>query len=156
MTTNSPKNIKEKIDSEDIQILDEIYHSILYSLQKKKTKLFSEKLKDVTTIEISILEIIEKKPDVILKEIVEILGVPSSTLTNAINRLEKRNYVKRVISKRDRRSYGLELTGEGKIAQIEHKRGEKNLWEGILDPLDTKEERTNFLKSLKKIADSLQ
>jgi ubiquinone/menaquinone biosynthesis C-methylase UbiE len=81
-----------------------------------------------------------EKPDVILGEIVSILNIPKSTLTNAVDRLEKRNYINRIISKRDRRSYGLELTEEGHLAQKEHLDFEYTVYGRILNALDTDEE----------------
>ncbi|SKC80951.1 MarR family winged helix-turn-helix transcriptional regulator [Maledivibacter halophilus] len=147
--------MKDIINMDEIKAIDEIYHEIVFASQRGDIGIFTDKLKGVTTIEISILEIIHKNPDIILREIVNILGIPNSTLTNAINRLEKRNLVNRTISKRDKRSFGLELTQEGKLAQKEHKNGEKLLWQKLLNPLE-KEERTVFLRCLRKIANNLK
>ena len=41
-------------------------------------------------------------------------------LTSMIDRLEKKNLIKRAISTKDRRSYKLELTEEGRKTQVEH------------------------------------
>ncbi len=143
----------DKITIDEIKALDEIHHKFIYISQKMEPEIFYDKLRGVTTIEVSILEMVEKKPNIILKEIIEMLGVPSSTLTNAINRLEKKNLIRRVISQRDRRSFGLELTEEGKLAQKEHKDGEKVLYQKLLSPLSN-EERMFLLQCLKKIIDS--
>ncbi len=143
----------DDVSMDQVEVLDRIYHKLIFISQQKDFQLFNNRLKDVTTIEISILEIVENNPDIILKDIIEELRVPSSTLTNAINRLEKRNLIKRVISQRDRRSYGLELTEEGKLAQKEHKEGEKILYKKILNPL-TRKERDVFLRCLNKITNN--
>lgn len=147
--------MKEDITLDEIKAIDEIYHEIVFANQRGDNDIFKNRLSGATTIEISILEIIHKKPDVILREIVDILGLPNSTLTNAINRLEKRNFVRRVISQRDRRSFGLELTEEGKLAQKEHKESENILWQKILSPLE-KQERSVFLGCLKKIINNFK
>lgn len=144
----------DKITSDEIKTLDEIYHKLVFANQKKETDIFDDKLKGATTIEVSILEMVDNNPDIILKEIVDKLGVPSSTLTNAINRLEKKNLIKRIISQKDKRSYGLELTDDGRLAQEEHRRGESILYKKILGPLN-KDERKVFLQCLKKITDNL-
>ena len=143
------------IHIDDINALDEIYHELIFVNQKKDSKIFCNKLKGVTTIEISILELIDKNPNIILREIIEILDIPNSTLTNAINRLEKRDLVRRIISNKDKRSFGLELTKEGQLAQKEHKEGEKELWKIILNSL-TKEERKTFLNCFSKIVKNLK
>ncbi len=145
----------EEINSEEIQALDKVWHRIILIVQKTSEDLWKDELEGATTIEISILSIIQNKPDVILKDIIEILGIPGSTLTNAIDRLEKRGLIKRVISTRDRRSFGLELTDRGVLAQNEHRRSEKVLWEIVLKSFDTNVERKTLIQLLEKLADSL-
>jgi DNA-binding MarR family transcriptional regulator len=147
--------MKDEISKEEINNLDTVWHRLIQSMQKTSEDLWKDKLEGVSTVEISILSIIERKPDVILKEIIEILGIPGSTLTNAIDRLEKRGLLRREISKRDRRSFGLELTEEGKLAQVEHRKGEEILWHKVLNSYNTTEERSEFIRLLKILADSL-
>lgn len=72
-------------------------------------------------------------------------------MTNAIDRLEKRKYIRRIISKSDRRSYGLELTEEGRLLQKEHIDFEKTVYGELINSLDTFEEREELLKLLRKI-----
>lgn len=147
--------MKEKISNEELQSIDKVWHELIVSVQKTSDELWKDKLEGVSTIEISILSIIERKPDVILKEIVEILGIPGSTLTSAIDRLEKRGLLRRVISQRDRRSFGLELTNEGRIAQQEHRESEKVLWEKILGSYETSRERRELITLLQILADNI-
>lgn len=142
------------ISIEEIYELDKVWHRIVLILQKTSQELWKDKLEGLSSIEVSILSIIEKRPDVILKDIIEILGIPGSTLTNAIDRLEKRGLITRVISKRDRRSFGLELTEDGHLAQNEHKKGEEILWKKIFSSFDTTE-RKELIRLLGKLADNL-
>lgn len=148
-------NMKEKISNEELQSIDKVWHELIVSMQKTSDELWKDKLKGASTIEISILSIIERKPDAILKEIVEILGIPGSTLTSVIDRLEKRGLLRRVISQRDRRSFGLELTDEGRIAQLEHRESEKVLWEKILGSYETSCERRELIRLLQILADNI-
>jgi DNA-binding MarR family transcriptional regulator len=124
-------------------------------MQKSNEEIWTGRLEGATTLEISILGIIEKKPDVILKEIIESLGIANSTLTSAVDRLEKRGLIERVISKKDRRSFGLALTGEGLLAQAEHREREKLLWQKILGSYDTSKERMELIKLLEILAKNL-
>lgn len=142
----------QEIRPEQIQSLDRVWHQLIAIMQKTGDRLWENSLEGATTIEISILSIVEKKPDIILKEIGELLDVPASTLTGAVDRLEKRGLLQRVISKRDRRSFGLDLTEKGLSAQAEHQRGEALLWRGILNSFDTQEERSQFIALLDKLA----
>ncbi len=135
-------------------MLDKVWHSSIVEMQKVSEQVWNGYLEGATTIEISILSIVEKNPDVILKEIIQILGIPASTLTNAVDRLEKRGLLQRVISKRDRRSFGLELTEKGHSAQIEHRKGEEILWKRVLGAYDTDEERAEFLRLMQKLVEN--
>lgn len=147
--------MKEEITQSEIEKLDQVYHALVVSVQKTSEELWKDKLAGISTVEISILSIIERKPDVILKEITQILGVPASTLTNAVDRLEKRGLLTRVISKRDRRSFGLALTEDGRIAQDEHRQSEALLWQKILGAYDTADERGELIRLLSILAQKL-
>lgn len=147
--------MKAKISNEEIHCIDKVWHKLIDSMQKTNAELWKDRLEDITTIEISILSLIERRPDVILKEIVKTLGVPGSTLTSAIDRLEKRGLLKRIISSRDRRSFGLELTEEGKIAQQEHYESEGKLWKKVLGAYETSDERKELIRLLEILADNL-
>lgn len=147
--------MKDEISIEEIQKLDKVWHKLILLLQKSSEELWNDKLEGASTIEVSILSIIEKNPDVILKEIIAILGIPGSTLTNAIDRLEKRGLIRRVISRRDRRSFSLELTEDGRAAQIEHKKSEEILWQKVLSSYETAGERGELIRLLGKLADNL-
>jgi DNA-binding MarR family transcriptional regulator len=147
--------MKNEISNEEINALDQVWHRLVFGLQKTGEQLWKDTLDGVSTIEISILNIISMNPNVILKEINEMLESPNSTLTNAVDRLEKRDLIRRVISKRDRRSFGLELTEKGTLAQIEHKKGEAVLWQKILGSFDSAAEREELIRLLGKLVDNL-
>ena len=113
------------------------------------------KIKNLTDIEISIINMLGKNNNIIIKEISEELQIPKSTLTSALDRLEKKNYVIRTLSPRDRRSYGLELTEEGKEVHSEYMNYENNFCEKILNSLDKEYEKLMLFKLLNKIIDNL-
>ncbi len=127
---------------------------ISYSSQYRTMEEFP-RIEKLTTMEIGIIRIVYEREDVILKEICTMLDIPKSTLTSAIDRLERLNYVNRTISKRDRRSYGLQLTEEGKSVKNEHLAFEKKLYGYILSALDTNDERKEFLKLFRKIVENI-
>ncbi len=135
--------------------LDAVWHKLVWTLQRQSTQLWKGQLKDLSTIEVSILEIIEQNPEVVLKEILARLGVPNSTLTNAVNRLEGRGLIRRAIHSRDKRSFTLQLTEAGLAAQEEHKCYEQLLWQRIFGAFDSAEQRAQLIDLLSKLADSL-
>jgi len=138
-----------------IEEFSELWHEMMKKSNLRKIEELYPRFKGLTTIEISIISIVSKKPDVILGEIISFLGVPKSTLTNAVDRLEKRNYIKRIISLRDKRSYGLELTTEGELSQKEHIDFENTVYGKLLDSLDTEKEKLELFKLLRKIVTNL-
>lgn len=147
--------MRETITEEEIEGIDKVWHELIFSMQRTNEELWKDKLSGISTIEISILSILERKPDVILKEIADDLLIPGSTLTSAVDRLEKRGLLKRVISEKDRRSFGLSLTTEGKLVQGEHRKSENLLWEKILGAYETSEDRREFVRLLHLLADHL-
>lgn len=142
-------------DDEILQEFGNLWRVILEP--NNKIKLIEEfpRVEKLSSMEIKIIEIVYSKEDVIFKEICSILDIPKSTLTSAIDRLERLNYVTRVISKRDRRSYGLILTDEGYEVQSEYLAFEKKLSGYILSGLDTDEEKEMLLELLRKIANNI-
>ena len=109
------KECKRQVDE-----LNKLWHHMLIESNYKDIEAKYLRIQALSTNEIAILRIISEKEEVIIKDILEILNLPKSTLTSIIDRLENRNLIVRAISKRDRRSYKLELTEEGKITQDEH------------------------------------
>lgn len=142
-------------DDEILQEFGSLWRVILEP--NNKIKLIEEfpRVEKLSSMEIKIIEIVYSKEDVIFKEICSILDIPKSTLTSAIDRLERLNYVTRVISKRDRRSYGLILTDEGYEVQSEYLAFEKKLSGYILSGLDTNQEKEMLLELLRKIANNI-
>lgn len=145
----------DKKKKEQIDKLNELYHLMI---AKKRENNIGDKyplLKSLNTNEISILRIIEQGEDVIIKDIVDDINIPKSTLTSMIDRLENRNLIRRAISKKDRRSYKLELTSDGELVNKEHKDFEDEIYGKIINSLDSYEEREEFLKLIEKIVRSL-
>lgn len=140
------KDCKKQIDEFNI-----LWHRMLFESSYKDIEAKYTRIKGLSDNEISIIRIISEKEEVIIRDILEILNIPKSTLTNMIDRLEKRDLIRRSISKRDRRSYKLELTEEGKKAQEEHIKFEEEIYGKVMISLDTYEERENLLNIMRKI-----
>lgn len=144
-----------QVNEKELKKLDDIVHRIIFTSQSNSELFFNNGKKGLTTIEVTIIDLVSKYPDIILKDIISMLHIPNSTLTNAINRLEKKELVKRIISEKDKRSYGLQLTDKGKQAEELHIMYEKELFKRILSPLTTKE-REDFIFILNKIMDNIE
>ena len=135
--------------------LNILWHRMLLESNYKDIESKYSNIQELSTNEIAIIRIISEKEEVIIKDILEVLNIPKSTLTSIIDRLEKRKLISRAISKRDRRSYKLELTEKGKISQDEHIKFEEEVYGKIIVSLDTYEEREDLLNLIRKIGDNI-
>jgi DNA-binding MarR family transcriptional regulator len=141
------KECKRQVDE-----LNKLWHVMLTEPKYNEIEKKYEDLQELSTTEISVIRIISEKEDIIIKDIVDTLRLPKSTLTSIIDRLEKRNFIVRAISDRDRRSYKLELTEKGRKVQDEHMKFEDEVYGTIILALDTFEEREELLKLIRKIS----
>ena len=107
-------------------------------------------LSEVLPVEINLLSMVGNRKDMLLREFLEIVKIPKSTLTSIVNRLERKDYLKRVINPRDKRSFGLELTVKGERFFELYKSYQSEMGGKILNGLD-KEEQQQLLRLLKKI-----
>ena len=144
------KNCKEQVNE-----LNRLWHRMLAESNYQDIESKYANIQGLSTSEIAIIRFISEKEEVIIKDILEVLKIPKSTLTSIIDRLEKRDLIVRAISKRDRRSYKLELTEKGKIAQEEHIKFEEEVYGKIIVSLDTYEEREDLLKLIRKVVDNI-
>ncbi|MCB2341086.1 MarR family winged helix-turn-helix transcriptional regulator [Clostridium estertheticum] len=141
------KEYKRQVDE-----LNKLWHFMIVSSNYKDIESKFLRIQGLRNNELTILRIISEKENVIIKDILEVLNVPKSTLTSMIDRLEKRNLIIRTLSNKDRRSYKLELTKEGNMAQEEHSKFEEEVYGKIMISLDTYEDRENLLKLIRKMA----
>ena len=132
-----------------------MWHRLVRATYQGAFAATDEHLKTLSFLEISILAFVYEKPDIILKDIIERTGIPNSSLTSIIDRLERRGYVRRILSQRDRRSYGIELTELGDQVYHLHLNFEEQVYQRVLQALETPEERDTFLALFTKILNSI-
>lgn len=142
----------ENMLEQQIKTLNKLWHELLHS---NKINVCTTELESVTPLEVSILRVLGENPEIILREICQKLNVSSSTLTSAINRLEKRNLLYRTINNRDLRSFGLQLTEKGSSALSEYINGEEKIIEKMLHALENNKERSEFIRLFYKIVNDI-
>lgn len=135
--------------------LNSLLHIIGLKLRFDRLGIWSKKIEGLSLMDLHILQLASDQQDLILMDIRKVLDIPHSTLTSAINRLEKRGFLKRVITQRDRRSYSLKLTKKGERVQTEHHRVDIMLADKLLEALDTNKEREQLIRLLGKISNKL-
>ena len=145
--------MKRSFTEADIAEIDRLHHLIHRKMIQDPYENHYPRLKDLSTIEMSVLRILADDPDAMPTDIADSIGVSKSTLTSAINRLEIRAYIERKISPMDRRSFRLALTEEGKLAQGEHLSSEREFYIRLLSLLGSKDETAAFLALAAKIVE---
>lgn len=143
------------MEKKHLQALDRIWHRAFTYFIQYDLLTFGNALDGVTALEIAILEMADSSPRVLLKNILGDTGVPASTLTGAVDRLENRGFLNRIISKRDRRSFGLDLTGRGKEALDEHRKMERRFFANVLSALGDSRDRERFLSDLERVVEQI-
>ena len=150
------KQTKRFPTSQQTDELRRLWHAIARRRRAIKDNARFEAIHGLSPIETGVLDIVAETPQVILREIGASLGLPKSTLTGVMNRLEGHGYLQRVISPRDRRSYGVELTPKGRTAYETHARFEAEAWKRMLSGLESDAEGAGFLDALRKIASGME
>ena len=140
----------EKADGK-VEEMNRAVHRFLEAIGSSRMDKWSDIFEGLGGLEIRILRMTAEQPDIILKEIRDVLDIPQSTLTSVIDRLEKRGLLKRVISRRDRRSFGLILTKRGWRVEDEHDRLDRMGASLVIEVLGEREGR-RFVNMLSKIS----
>ena len=107
---------------------------------------------DITPPQHGVLSVIALQPGLDQSAIAEEIGVDRATLASVVARLEAAGFVRRTISKTDRRQKLLNLTPRGRAILTRMQEPVQRAQERILEPLPLKE-REQFLKLLNRLVD---
>ena len=125
--------------SQQVRILSEAVHKIWFDMMRPNW--VSDKLRNLTFLDLHIIATAHENRDLILKDIKDYLHIPHSTLSSSVSKLERMGLVRRVINRRDLRSYSIELTKEGKEIMKEHERIDAEQVGKLMAPLSQSERR---------------
>ncbi len=139
---------------DQIEDLNILVHALINAVRFPGA--WSKMLNNIPPIDLQLMSLVWLKPDIIIKELRDIMDLPGSTVTSSINRLVHRGWVRRVKSRRDRRSYGLELTDSGKAVQREHDRVDRVISANILNSLKNSDERQQLISLLTEAVSHLE
>jgi DNA-binding MarR family transcriptional regulator len=106
-------------------------------------------------VELELLNLFEWQETIAIKDVINSLKLPNSTVTSVINRLEKKDILKREISNEDKRTYNLRLTLHGQSIVIYRKDKRKQFYDILFETLETNDERLLALHLLSKITQSI-
>lgn len=109
---------------------------------------------EISLPQMHVLEVIGNHGQLRMKELADLLGVTTGTLTVMADRLEERGYINRSRDSRDRRSYFIALTDKGREEYRKHHRMHLHLVEEIVDLLG-EEVASSLFSNLKMIRNIL-
>ncbi|MCL4876544.1 MAG: MarR family transcriptional regulator [Anaerolineae bacterium] len=144
------------LTEELVKLTTNALHRLSWSLRIDQLGTWSPVLRGMAQLDLHVLKLIAEFPNILPKEICAELHIPPSTLTSALNRLEKRGLLQRQINRFDRRSFQLELTPKGWEMHREHERVDELITSKVLDALDNEEETRIFIKLLAKVSQQLE
>ena len=129
------------------EILVELFNDVL---QIEEQSLKDGPISDLSITEIHTLEAIGMYDQKSMSEVAQNLKITVGTLTTAINKLIKKEYVERKRIEEDRRVVLIKLTKKGKLAYRLHDKFHKDMVNTAVDGLNDKEEEV-LIHSLTKI-----
>lgn len=134
-------------------VLDMAGH-LIRRLHQQSTHIFVERTQregfDLTPVQYASLDTIYKFPGTDQAFVAEKIGYDRATIGGVIDRLEKKGWVRRVVSELDRRARELSLTAKGYKILIDVHPIVEDLQKDILGPLDMKEQE-QLIELLRKI-----
>jgi len=151
----SEENLDE-IKQEQMDLMSKSMYNIYKQYKNYQSDAESLFPEGITSTELSIIQIVNERPEIIIKEVSEYLELPGSTLTSAIDRLEQKKLIRRIVSQRNRRSLGLELTDAGREINVIHEKAEQKIGRRILSRFDNSEDRETFLRLLGVLATEIK
>lgn len=120
-------------------VLDMAGH-LIRRLHQQSTQLFAQRTQeagyDLTPVQYAALEAIYEHPGTDQARVAELIAYDRATIGGVIDRLEKKGWVLRVISERDRRARELSLTVQGNQIRAALQPIVQDLQSDILSPLN--------------------
>jgi DNA-binding MarR family transcriptional regulator len=107
---------------------------------KATDQTFANRL-EVSDKELALLRTLASQGPLIHRELGGRFGVPVSTMTGLVDRMEKKGLVRRVPHRRDRRSIEVEATPAGSLALREYGRSMETMARGMLGALSDPDQK---------------
>ncbi|HCW53960.1 MAG TPA: MarR family transcriptional regulator [Clostridium sp.] len=131
------------------ELLVQLFNDVL---QIEESSLRSGEISDLSITEIHTIEAIGMYTEKTMSEVAQNLKITVGTLTTAINKLIKKQYVERKRIEEDRRVVLIKLTKRGKLAYRLHEKFHKDMINTAIEGLDDREEQI-LISSLRKLND---
>lgn len=129
-------------DTKINEYLTAIFNNVLII---EESSLRSSRFSDVTIKEMHTIDVIGEKKDATPTDVARALMVTLGTVTTSLNNLERKGYIERVRSTKDRRVVHLYLTKKGRLVYRLHQRFHQAMVRQITEGMDEVE-----FKAMKK------
>jgi DNA-binding MarR family transcriptional regulator len=127
---------------------------ILSERFKADESVFASRL-EVSERELVLLRALAAQGPMIIRALGGRFGVPVSTMTGLVDRMEKKGLVRRIRHREDRRAIELEATPAGTLALREHSRGVEMIARGMLETLSERDQQA-LIALLRRIRRGLE
>ena len=145
-----------KLDDAKInEYLTAIFNNVLII---EESSLRSSRFSDISIKEMHTIDVVGEKKDATPTDVARTLMVTLGTVTTSLNNLERKGYIERVRSTKDRRVVHLYLTKKGRLVYRLHQRFHRAMVRQITEGMDETEYKVmkkgllnlyNFLEDLK-------
>ncbi len=136
----------------DMSVQDMAGH-LIRRLHQQSTQLFVLRTQaagfDLTPVQYAALEAIYENPGIDQARVAEMIGYDRATIGGVIERLEKKDWIRRVVSEQDRRARQLSTTPKGNKIRAALEPIVQDLQRDILQPL-TDDEQKRFINLARK------
>ena len=123
-------------DAKINEYLTAIFNNVLII---EESSLRSSRFSDVTIKEMHTIDVIGEKKDATPTDVARTLMVTLGTVTTSLNNLERKGYIERVRSTKDRRVVHLYLTKKGRLVYRLHQRFHRAMVRQITEGMDEEE-----------------
>lgn len=124
---------------EDTQINDylvDIFNNVLII---EEMSLKTSRFNDISVKEMHTIDVIGTVPDATPSDVSRALMVTLGTVTTSLNNLERKGYIERIRSTKDRRVVHLHLTKKGRLIYRLHKRFHTSMIRHVTEDMDEME-----------------
>lgn len=122
---------------------------LIRRLHQQSTHIFAQRTEaagfDLTPVQYAAMEAIHEHPGTDQAQVAELIGYDRATMGGVIERLEKKGWIRRVVSSQDRRARELSLTAQGNQIRVAVQPIVQDLQKEILQPL-SKADQTLFTR----------
>ncbi|WP_310626637.1 MarR family transcriptional regulator [Limnohabitans sp.] len=127
-----------------MSVLDMAGH-LIRRLHQQSTQIFVQRTQaagfDLTPIQYAALEAIYENPSIDQARVAEMIGYDRATIGGVIERLEKKGWIRRLVSEQDRRARQLSLTAKGNKIRMALEPIVEDLQKDILQPLSDADQK---------------